>query len=292
MTLTPAQIDSYERNGYLVVSDVLTGDEMAELRETADFFAEQARRLTADSHVIELDDSPHLAGEPPLIRRLKSPHSHHETFAAILAHPGLLDIVADLIGADIRWIHTKLNAKHPGGSAQAEWHTDWGYYPHTNDSVLEVGIAIDPSTEASGCMLVVPGSHTGPALDHSQNGRFIGAVPVGAFDPADAVAVELMPGDVSLHHVRLLHGSGPNRTIRQRRLLLHGYAAVDAWPIMARSQPKDWPEWNDQILRGRPAAHARMEPCPVAIPLPDPPPFGLYKLQQQMEVSHFAGEPQ
>ena len=162
MTLTPAQIDSYERNGYLVVSDVLTGDEMAELRETADFFAEQARRLTADSHVIELDDSPHLAGEPPLIRRLKSPHSHHETFAAILAHPGLLDIVADLIGADIRWIHTKLNAKHPGGSAQAEWHTDWGYYPHTNDSVLELGIAIDPSTEASGCMLVVPGSHTGP----------------------------------------------------------------------------------------------------------------------------------
>ena len=137
-------------------------------------------------------------------------------------------------------------------------------------------------------MLVVPGSHTGPALDHSQNGRFIGAVQVGAVDPADVVAVEVMPGDVSLHHVRLLHGSGPNRTAHQRRLLLHGYAAVDAWPIMARSQPDDWPEWDERILRGSPSTHARMEACPVVIPMPDPPPFGLYKLQAELKGSHFA----
>ena len=292
MALNADQIESYERDGYVVVKDVLTGAEMAELRAAADFFAEQALALTADSPIIELDDAPHLAGGPPLIRRLKSPHTHHAAFANALAHPGLLDIVEDLVGSGIRWIHTKLNAKHPGGSALAEWHTDWGYYPHTNDSVLEAGIAIDPSTEASGCMLVVPGSHTGPALDHSQNGRFIGAVQVGAVDPADVVAVEVMPGDVSLHHVRLLHGSGPNRTAHQRRLLLHGYAAVDAWPIMARSQPADWPEWDGQILRGSPSMHARLEACPVVIPMPDPPPFGLYKLQAELEGSHFAEESQ
>ncbi len=288
MALTADQIESYERDGYVVVKDVLTGAEMAELRAAADFFAEQALHLKADSDVIELDDAAHLADGPPLIRRLKSPHTNHEAFAKALAHPDVLDIVEDLVGPDIRWIHTKLNAKHSGGSALAEWHTDWGYYPHTNDSVLELGIAIDPSTEASGCMLVVPGSHTGPALDHSQNGRFIGAVQVGVVDPADVVAVEVMPGDVSLHHVRLLHGSGPNRTAQQRRLLLHGYAAVDAWPIMARSQPADWPEWDERILRGSPSTHARMEACPVVIPMPDPPPFGLYKLQAELAGSHFA----
>ena len=288
MALTADQIESYERDGYVVVKDVLTGAEMAELRAAADFFAEQALHLKADSDVIELDDAAHLTDGPPLIRRLKSPHTNHEAFANALAHPDVLDIVEDLIGPDIRWIHTKLNAKHPGGSALAEWHTDWGFYPHTNESVLELGIAIDPSTEASGCMLVVPGSHSGPALDHSQNGRFIGAVQVGAVDPADVVAVEVMPGDVSLHHVRLLHGSGPNRTAHQRRLLLHGYAAVDAWPIMARSQPADWPEWDERILRGSPSIHARMEACPVVIPMPDPPPFGLYKLQAELAGSHFA----
>ena len=290
MVLTADQIESYERDGYVVVRDVLTEAEMAGVRAAADYFAEQALHLTEDSDAIELDDAPHLADGPPLIRRLKSPHSHHEAFAKALAHPSVLDILEDLLGSDIRWLHTKLNAKHTGGAGLAEWHTDWGYYPHTNDSVLEAGIAIDPSTEASGCMLVVPGSHTGPALDHSQNGRFIGAVRPGAFDPDDVVAVEVLPGDVSFHHVRLLHGSGPNRTEHQRRLLLHGYAAADAWPLMARSQPSDWPEWDDRILRGRPTTYARMEPCPVAIPMPDPPPFGLYKLQAEMEESHFAEE--
>lgn len=290
MTLTSAQIDSYDRDGYLVVHDVFSPAEMAELRDTADFFAQQALSLTGDTDVIELDDAPHLADGPPLIRRIRSPHTNHETFGKALAHPGLLDVVEDLLGPDIRWLHSKLNAKQPGGAGLAEWHTDWGYYPHTNDSVLEVGIAIDPSTEASGCMLVVPGSHTGPALEHSQNGRFIGAVKPGSFDPADVVPVEVMPGDISLHHVRLLHGSGPNRTDHQRRLLLHGYSAADAWPIMARSQPADWPEWDERILRGRPTVFARMEPCPVAIPLPDPPPFGLFKLQAQIEKSHFAEE--
>ncbi|MDE0654378.1 MAG: phytanoyl-CoA dioxygenase family protein [bacterium] len=292
MTLTPAQIESYERDGYLIVRDVLTPSDMAEIRGAADHFARQALDLTEDSDVIELDDSAQLADGPPLIRRLKSPHTNHEAFAKALAHPGILDVVEDLIGHDIRWFHSKLNAKQPGGGGIGEWHTDWGYYPYTNDSVLEVGIAIDPCTEASGCMLVVPGTHTGRAYDHSQNGRFVGGVRPGEFDPDDVVPVEIMPGDISLHHVRLLHASAQNHTTHQRRLLLHGYAAADAWPLMARAQPSDWPEWDDQILRGSPTAYARMEACPVAIPLPDPPAFGLFKLQAQMEESHFSADPQ
>ncbi|MCY3661777.1 MAG: phytanoyl-CoA dioxygenase family protein [bacterium] len=288
MALTQTQIDSYERDGYLIVREALTAGELAELVDTCDFFARQALELTGDSDVIELDDARHLADGPPLIRRIKSPHTNHETFAKMLAHPGILDVVEDLIGHDIRWMHSKLNAKQPGGGGIGEWHTDWGYYPHTNDSVLEVGIAIDPCTEASGCMLVVPGTHTGRAYDHSQNGRFVGGVRPGEFDPADVVPVELQPGDISLHHVRLLHGSAQNHTKRQRRLLLHGYTAADAWPIMARSQPSDWPEWDAQILRGSPTTHARLEACPVVVPLPDPPAFGLFKLQAQMEESHFA----
>ena len=54
MALTADQIESYERDGYVVVKDALTGAEMAELRAAADFFAEQALHLKADSDVIEL----------------------------------------------------------------------------------------------------------------------------------------------------------------------------------------------------------------------------------------------
>ena len=287
MPLTPGQVEAYRADGYVVVRNALPERHVVRLRETADSFAEQARRLNGDTDAIELDDAA-LNGGPALIRRIKSPHLHHETFAAMLAHPPLLDMVEALIGADIRWHHTKINAKHPGGSGHVEWHADWGYYPHTNDDLLEIIIALDPSTEASGCLKVLPGSHRGPALDHTENGRFVGAVPVGSFDPQHAVSIELEPGDISIHHVRLLHGSGPNRSRHQRRLLLQGYAAADAWPLMAQHQPSDWPAWDERILRGRPSVEARMTPCPVKVPLPAAPALGLFEIQRGLSRSHFA----
>ena len=288
MTLTPGQVEAYRNDGYVVVRNALPKRSVSQLREAADSFAEQASRLAQDTDSIELDDAAALAGGPARIRRIKSPHFHHESFAAMLAHPPLLDKVEALIGPDIRWHHTKLNAKHPCGSGHVEWHTDWGYYPHTNDDLLEVGIALDPSTEASGCLRVVPGSHRGPALSHAENGRFVGAVAPGSFDPQAAVSLELEPGDISIHHVRLLHGSGPNRSRSQRRLLLQGYAAVDAWPLMAQHQPSDWPAWDDRILRGRPSVEARLAPCPVKVPLPVAPALGLYEIQRGLSLSHFA----
>lgn len=285
--LSKKQIDSYRRDGFIIVRDAVDSGQIGALRAAADEFAESAKSLTADTKVIELDKA---AGAPgaALINRIKSPHLHHDTFAKLLAGPSFLDMVEQLIGPNIRWHHTKLNAKQPGGSGHVEWHTDWGYYPHTNADLLEIGIAVDPSTEANGCLRVLPGSHLGPALDHSEDGMFVGAVAPGSFDHDATVPLVLEPGDVSIHHVRLLHGSGPNRTDAQRRLLLQGYAAADAWPLMAQHQPTDWPEWDTRMLRGAPTRDARLDSSPVKVPLPVSPAMGLFGTQRLMKTSHFA----
>ena len=115
-----------------------------------------------------------------------------------------------------------------------------GRYREDGSLVLR-GILSEQRIE-NGCLYVLPGSHVGPALDHTENGIFVGAVPAGSFDSDGVEPLVLEPGDISIHHVRLLHGSGPNRTDGKRRLLLQGYAAADAWPIMAQHQPSDWPE--------------------------------------------------
>ncbi|MGI9597672.1 MAG: phytanoyl-CoA dioxygenase family protein [Acidimicrobiales bacterium] len=287
--LTEEQLDHYRRRGYAIVREAIDPGSLGRLTDAADAFADQARTLTGSTAVLELDDVAGAAVGHGLIRRIKSPHFHHKAFARSLAQPALLDIVQQLLGPDIRWHHTKLNAKQPKGSGHVEWHTDWGYYPHTNADLLEVAIAIDPTTEANGCLWVLPGSHLGPALDHTEDGRFVGAVPPGSFDRSQIEALELEPGDISLHHVRLLHGSGPNRTDQQRRLLLQGYAAADAWPLMAQHQPNDWPEWDRRILRGRPTTEARLDQSPVKVPLPATAALGLFETQQQLSVSHFDG---
>lgn len=285
MSLTEEQIASYRQDGYLIVRGVMPLDEVHALQEVTDRFIERSRTMTQSDGVIELDAG-HTA-DHPRIRRLKSPHLQHERYAAALADPRLLDIVEALIGRDIRWHHTKLNAKAPGGGRQVEWHTDWGYYPHTNSDLLEIGIALDPITEDNGCLRVLAGSHLGPVYDHYEHGKFVGAVAPGSFDMAATVPIELELGDISLHHVRLLHGSGPNLSDRPRRLLLQGYAAVDAWPLMAHHQPTDWPEWDERILRGSPSKDARLDGSPVRIPLPLQKALGLFDTQAQMAVSHY-----
>ena len=292
MVLSREEVETYQRDGSLVVRGVLGIQEIAELRAAAEHFENLAQALDASSSVIELDDVASGASGEKRIRRIKSPHLNHDVFAAQLRSPDLLDMVEQLIGPNIRWHHTKLNAKQPGGSGHVEWHTDWGYYPHTNCDLLEIGIAIDPSTIENGCLYVLPGSHEGPAFDHTEQGVFVGAVPVGSFDTELTEPLILEPGDISIHHVRLLHGSGPNRSSSQRRLLLQGYASADAWPIMAQHQPSDWPEWDDRILRGQPTRQARLDRSPVRVPLPVAAALGLFDTQRLMKVSHFDDRPE
>lgn len=288
MALSAEQVAGYHERGYIIVRDALDRAIIEELQLTTDRFIERSRSMTDSDGVIELDAG-HSA-DTPMIRRIKSPHKQDPAYHAALAHPDLLDIVEDLIGPDIRWHHTKLNAKAPGGGRQVEWHTDWGYYPHTNEDLLEIGIALDPITEENGCLFVLEGSHRGALPDHYENGKFVGAVPPGSFDMDAAVPIEIGLGDISIHHVRILHGSGPNLSVKPRRLLLQGYAAVDAWPLMAHHQPDDWPEWDAQILRGTPTTEMRISHSIAQIPLPLPTAMGLFDTQAQMEVSHYEAE--
>src|SRR5260364_306632 len=120
------------------------------------------------------------------------------------------------------------------------------FYPHTNDAFLTVGVFLDEITSANGPLLCLPGSHQGKIYDHynPDTGYFCSAVDLDA-DPVNATGAEecIGPaGAVSFHHVRTLHASGPNMSAQARRLLLIGYAAADAWPLLG---VKDW----DQIGR-------------------------------------------
>ena len=85
------------------------------------------------------------------------------------------------------------------------WHQDWAFYPHTNDDILAVGVAIDDMTRENGCLLAIPESHRGPVLDHNQDGAFVGAVTEHDFAPTDAESIEVLSGGISIHHVRTLH---------------------------------------------------------------------------------------
>jgi ectoine hydroxylase-related dioxygenase (phytanoyl-CoA dioxygenase family) len=285
--LTPTQVEFYRKYGYLAVENVLTPAQLDEARRVVDDFVERSRAVTAHDEVFDLE--PDHTPERPHVRRLKNPVKIHPVFDGLMRSDPILDHIAPLIGEAIRYQGSKLNMKAAEGGSPVEWHQDYAFYPHTNDDLLAVGVALDDCTLENGCLLVLPGSHKGPILDHHQDGVFVGAISPSRerVDLSQAVPVEVRAGGVSIHHVRLLHGSAPNRSARPRRLLLYQYAAVDAWPL---SGVPDLDAFNRDILRGQPTVEARMITLTARIPRPQPARTGsIFEIQTQLKEAVFAG---
>ncbi|MEW6749777.1 MAG: phytanoyl-CoA dioxygenase family protein [Candidatus Latescibacterota bacterium] len=280
--LTPSQIDLYRERGYLGIEGVLSASEVRELQQVTGEFVARSRCVTASDDVFDLE--PGHTPEAPRLRRIKSPAAHHPVYDRALKHPVILDTVAQLIGPSIRYNGQKLNMKSATFGSPVEWHQDWAFYPHTNDDLLAVGICIDEMTPENGCLLVIPGSHRGRIYDHHQDGRFVGAVTEPDFDDAAAENLELGAGGISIHHVRVLHGSLPNTSARPRRLLLFQYCAGDAWPLLG----VDWDTWGRSLLRGEVCWQPRVAPVPVRLPLPPPLRTGsIYETQTSLKESTF-----
>lgn len=261
--LTTKQINFYHENGYLGVEGVLSAEEVADLRRVSDEFVQLSASVTAHTDVFDLE--PGHTPQSPKLRRLKNPILHHTVYNMTLRHPGILDIVEQLIGPGVRTNGNKLNMKSPEYGSPVEWHQDWAFYPHTNDDLLAVGVCMDDMMLENGCLLVIPGSHKGPVYTHHQHGRFAGAVTEEVPDADKAVPIELRAGGISIHHVRTLHASATNRSAYPRRLLLFQYCSIDSWSLMGF---KDWDEYVATILRGEPTNRPRVTDVPVQMPWP------------------------
>ena len=285
--LSKEQVEAYHRDGYITVENVYSAAELDELRRVTDSFVEKSREVTEHTDVFDLE--PSHQPDAPKVRRIKNPISQHQAYRTALEQGGMLDIVAQLIGPHIRLQNTKLNLKSGGFGSAVEWHQDLAFYPHTNEDVLAVGLCLDDMTVENGALMAIPGAHKShPMWDHHQNGHFVGAITDSAFSDDEAQTMTVRAGGITIHHGRMPHGSRPNHSNRQRRLLLFELRAVDAWPILGIP---DWETFNSLILRGEPTWAPRIETCPVRIPLPPTPTVGsIYEVQTHLKDRPLAAQ--
>jgi phytanoyl-CoA hydroxylase len=264
--LTEEQISFYDENGYLVVEGVLSPEKLAELRAETDAIIADAKNVSANDDLYDLEDS-HRPNNPR-VRRIKEPYNHNPYFWRHVSDTDVTDIVAQLLGPDVRVYGGKMNIKAAGYGAPVEWHQDWAFYPHTNDDVLATGMLLDDCDEENGPLMIIPGSHRGPTHDHHHDGAFC-----GGFDP-DAAKLDLSKaaklmgpaGSMTIHHVRAVHGSALNTSNRQRRLLLTEYAAADAWPLV--NMKGDFESFESRMVCGKSTTEPRMKPAPIRMPYP------------------------
>ncbi len=285
--LTQAHKDQYQEQGFVMIEGAVPPETVAEACAAVDALVDASRFVRANDDRYDLEDD-HSATSPH-VRRIKDPHSAHPVFENLLRGDLLLDIVAGLIGDNLRMHHTKLNIKPGHGGEAVEWHQDWAFYPHTNDDILEIGVMLDDCTADKGPLLMIPGSHKGRIYDHHHKGHFVGAIDMddADFDPASAVPLIGPAGSITIHHVRMVHGSEPNMSAHDRRLLLHGYAAADAWPLVAYTFP-DFAAHEANMLRGSSTLEPRLANVPVRMPYPPAPSQGsIFENQREVRGRSF-----
>ena len=253
--LTHAQVACFREQGFVTAPGAVTATQLDALREDFARWVELSREHDAPFGEM-LDGRPRFDVEPghsreaPALRRVASPTELSGNYLAVLTDSPMLEMIAQLIGPDLRFHHSKLNSKLPGTATRVEWHQDFTFDPHTNDDMVTALVFLDEVTDDNGPLKVVPGSHRGPLLSLRQQGRFTGAV-----DAATAVALErdAVPatgpaGAACLMHVRTAHASSPNRSSRARTLFIAGIAAADALPLAPNAVPSIH---EGRLLRGR-----------------------------------------
>ena len=271
--LTQEQIEFYNANGYVVVENVLTRDELQALRDDFAGWVDESRGHngpfgeTVDGKPrFDLEEG-HTADKPAL-RRINSPHEISDAYMQVMADSGLTDAVADVVGPDVKLHHTKINSKLPGAKTAVKWHQDFPFTPHSNDSLVTALLMVDDVTETNGPLEVWPETHKGEIHDLWHDGTFTGAVSDEVTEQALAnrVICTAPAGSVCLMHTRLLHGSAPNNSDAPRTLYICVYSAVDAIPFSPSPVPTSY---QGMVVRGE--NHGRVRAVDYNIPLPQLP---------------------
>jgi non-haem Fe2+, alpha-ketoglutarate-dependent halogenase len=156
----------------------------------------------ADDYRRECDRLEALLGGRPRTVEVRQMHLHFPWAYRLATQPRLLDAVEDLLGPDLLIWATELFAKHPDDRVVSiGWHRDGAYMGLEPEHTLTAWVALSPSRAANGCMRVV----------HEADRRVSGSVQRTTGKPEDSIMdVELQAGELSLHDVYVLHGSGPN----------------------------------------------------------------------------------
>jgi ectoine hydroxylase-related dioxygenase (phytanoyl-CoA dioxygenase family) len=200
--LSQAAVEAYRRDGYYSPVRVMSAAEA------------QGFRAALEAHEAK-------SGQP-LQGNMR--HKTHLLFTwadALVHHPKVLDAVEDAIGPDILCWTTNFFIKEANSPGFVSWHQDSTYWGLDPDEVITAWIAFTEVNEANGYMQVIPGSHKIDQLPHvdtfhKDNLLSRGQEIAVEVDMSKAVGLAMHAGEMSLHHIKLVHGSAANRTDDRR----------------------------------------------------------------------------
>jgi ectoine hydroxylase-related dioxygenase (phytanoyl-CoA dioxygenase family) len=159
--------------------------------------------------------------------------------------------------------------EHFGSVGAEKWivHQDFPFMPHTNSSVLTIGVYLADVDDSMAPMAVVPGSHKGELFSlYNDKEQWVGGIQPSDLSRARIErTVPLMgkAGSVTVHSARVVHGSTDNKSNRPRPLLLNMFSSADAVPISENTIPS---RYHGRLVRGRWPKWVELDSGPVMVP--------------------------
>ncbi|MDE0605735.1 MAG: phytanoyl-CoA dioxygenase family protein [Acidimicrobiaceae bacterium] len=252
--LSTDEIKAYWADGYAFVENALTPNQLAAIVGDFDGWVEESRQHSepygeTPANRARFDLEVDHTAQRPALRRVASPVDVSDSYLEVMRDNRALDAVEQLIGPDVEYNNSKINAKHPGSATEVKYHQDFMFQPHTNEDLIAVLFFLDDVTLENGPLKVVPGTHRGDLFDHWHDGVFTGTVSpeVEAAHADPAVPVYGPAGSACLMHTRLLHGSGHNTSDRPRTLFICEYRAEDSKPLQVNHLPS---VYEGEVVRG------------------------------------------
>ena len=194
--LTQRQIDDYWRDGCIFPVRVMSEADAKAIRARLEAFEKETGG--------------------PLKGSLR--HKSHLLFSwlgDLVRQEKIVDAIEDLYGPNLLCWTTNFFIKEAHNPAFVSWHQDSTYWGLDRPDVVTAWVALTESNEANGAMGFIPGTHASDQIPHrdtfaKDNLLTRGQEVAVDVDEKKAVTITLKPGEMSLHHVRLVHGSPPN----------------------------------------------------------------------------------
>lgn len=219
--MNPTQISEiYNRDGFVAPIDIFSDDEIAAIR--------------AEIEAAETRWSDALAGPGR-----NNAHYVLPVLDRIAHDPRILDAVETLIGRDILVCGTTLFIKEPETEGFISWHQDARYIGLEPHNWVTAWLAVSDVDERNGCMRMMPGTHKAPLVEHidtyGEKNMLTRGQTVPDVDESQSAPVVLKAGQLSLHHPRIVHGSGPNLSDRRRiGFAIQSYIGGDVEQVIGR----------------------------------------------------------
>ena len=239
-----AVVKQYDQGGYAVFRGVLDPELISEASAHVEWLQARHPELRGEELSHEL-----VASDPFWVR--------------LVSDDRLLDIAALFVGSDIALFASHYICKPPFSGQQVLWHQDGAYWPLEPMNVVTLWLAVDGSTPENGCLRVIPGSHRDEMHELRQRDdteSVLGSESAVKVDESAAVDLIMAPGDVEVHHPKIMHGSNANTSPNRRCGLTIRYI-----PTSTRIVTEEQPYASALLLRGEAGANV-YQPRPVFVP--------------------------